>query len=101
MASPAPAGPAPPPFQIHGGLSRLRAGDMGRAGIRVDCVRPHAIPPELARGCHAGEVFRAIAVRAGITVEAMLGQAAAAGMLLKRFPTPEEVAETAAFLASD
>ena len=60
-----------------------------------------AIPQALAKGSHAGDVFRPIAERAGITVEAMLAQAAAAGTLLKRFPTLDEVAETAAFLASD
>ncbi|HYS07386.1 MAG TPA: SDR family oxidoreductase [Myxococcales bacterium] len=82
-------------------FTRLLAADLGPAGIRVNCIRPHAIPQALAKGSHAGDVFRPIAERAGITVEAMLAQAAAAGTLLKRFPTLDEVAETAAFLASD
>ena len=41
-----------------------------------------------------------MAERAGITVEAMLAQAAAA-TLLKRLPTLDEVANAAAYLASD
>jgi enoyl-[acyl-carrier-protein] reductase (NADH) len=45
-------------------------------------------------------VFRPVAERAGITVEAMLSQAATT-TLLKRLPTLDEVANAAVFLASD
>jgi 3-oxoacyl-[acyl-carrier protein] reductase len=45
-------------------------------------------------------VFGPVAQRAGITVETMLASAATA-TLLKRLPTLEEVADAAAFLASD
>ena len=51
-------------------------------------------------GSHSRDVFRPVAERAGITVEAMLAQAAAA-TLLKRQPNLAEVASTAVFLASD
>jgi len=50
---------------------------------------------------HAREVFRGFAERAGTKVEAMLVERARAGALLKRFPTLTEVADVAAFVASD
>lgn len=50
---------------------------------------------------HAGEVFEGFAKRAGTTVEAMLAERARTGTLLGRFPTLAEVAEFAAFAASD
>jgi NAD(P)-dependent dehydrogenase (short-subunit alcohol dehydrogenase family) len=81
-------------------FSRLLAVELGPSGIRVNCLRPHAIPEALARGSHSAGVFRGPAERAGLTVEAML--AGAAGQTpLRRLPTLEEVASTAAFLASD
>src|SRR5437016_9037826 len=51
-------------------------------------------------GSHSRDVFRPVAERAGITVEAMLAQAAAA-TLLKPQPTLAEVASTAVFVASE
>ena len=51
-------------------------------------------------GSHSQDVFRPVARRAGLTVEALL-KAAADGTLLKRLPTLDEVANVAAFLASD
>ncbi|MGH7268111.1 MAG: hypothetical protein ACREMB_25115 [Candidatus Rokuibacteriota bacterium] len=50
---------------------------------------------------HAREVFHGIAERAGTTVEAMLAARARTGTLLGRFPTLAEVADYAAFVASD
>ena len=82
------------------GLSRLLACELAPSGIRVICLRPHAIPEASVAGSHASEVFRPFAERAGITVEAMLAGAADA-TLLKRLPTLAEVAEVAAFMASD
>jgi 3-oxoacyl-[acyl-carrier protein] reductase len=81
-------------------LSRLLAAELAGDGIRVNCLRPHAIPEAAARGSHAAEVFRPAAERQGTTVQAML-EAAAQTTLLKRFPTLDEVANAAAFLASD
>jgi 3-oxoacyl-[acyl-carrier protein] reductase len=49
----------------------------------------------------AREVFSGFAERAGTTVEAMLAERARTGTLLKRFPTLAEVANIAAFVASD
>lgn len=81
-------------------FTRILAAELGPNGIRVNCLRPHAIPEAAAKGSHSKDVFRPVAERAGITVEAMLAQAAAA-TLLKRLPTLDEVANAAAFLASD
>ena len=50
---------------------------------------------------HTGQVFGILAERAGTTVEGMLGERARTATLLKRPPTPEEVANAAAFVASD
>ena len=80
-------------------LSRHLAGELGAQGIRVVCIRPHAIPEAAAGGSHSQEVFRPMAQRAGLTVEQML-EGAAGGTLLKRLPTLEQVANAAVFLAS-
>jgi len=52
---------------------------------------------------HTREVFNGFAERAGITitVEDMLAERARTGTLLKRLPTLTEVANFAAFVASD
>jgi NAD(P)-dependent dehydrogenase (short-subunit alcohol dehydrogenase family) len=81
-------------------FSRILAGELGASGIRVVCLRPDAIPEAVATS-HAREVFSGFAERAGTTVEAMLAERARTGTLLKRFPTLAEVADFAAFAASD
>jgi hypothetical protein len=68
--------------------------------VRVVCLRPDAIPEALAVS-HARKVFQGFAERAGTRVEAMLAERARTGTLLKRLPTLSEVAEFAAFAASD
>jgi len=82
-------------------FTRLLAAELAPSGIRVNCLRPHAIPEAAAKGSHSRDVFRGPAERAGTTVEDMLAQAAQQGTLLRRLPTLAEVANTAAFLASD
>ncbi|MGH8247355.1 MAG: SDR family NAD(P)-dependent oxidoreductase [Gammaproteobacteria bacterium] len=81
-------------------FSRILAGELGASGIRVICLRPDAIPEAVATS-HAREVFSGFAKRAGITVEEMLAERARTGTLLKRFPTLVEVADYAAFVASE
>lgn len=81
-------------------FSRILAGELGPSGIRVICLRPDAIPEALPTS-HSREVFNGFARRAGVTVEAMLGDRARSGTLLRRFPTLAEVADYAAFVASD
>ena len=82
-------------------FSRLLAAELGGQGIRVVCLRPDAIPEALGQGSHARQVFQGFAERAGTTVEAMLAERAGTGSLLKRFPTLAQVADYAAFVASD
>jgi 3-oxoacyl-[acyl-carrier protein] reductase len=79
-------------------MSRHLAGELGAQGIRVVCMRPHAIPEAVATS-HTREVFRPSAERAGLSIDQMLA-GAATGTLLKRLPTLDEVANTAVFLAS-
>ncbi len=72
------------------GLSRTLAGELSPQGVRVVCLRPHRIgdtlpmDPEFPK--MERESFRQLLE--GLT-------------LLKRLPTLAEVADTAAFLASD
>ncbi|OPH62089.1 short-chain dehydrogenase [Paenibacillus ferrarius] len=81
-------------------FSRHLAGELGPTGIRVICLRSHMIPEAVAAGSHSRELFSLNAEKAGITLEQMLA-GAAEGTLLKRLPTLSEVANTAAFMASD
>lgn len=81
-------------------FSRILAGELGASGIRVICLRPDAIPQAL-RTSHSRKVFSGVAERAGTSIEALLAERAHAGTLLKRFPTLAEVADYAAFAASD
>ena len=80
-------------------MSRHLAGELGAQGIRVVCIRPHAIPQAAAAGSHTRAVFKPMADRAGVSIEQMLA-GAAGNTLLKRLPTLDEVANTAVFLAS-
>jgi NAD(P)-dependent dehydrogenase (short-subunit alcohol dehydrogenase family) len=81
-------------------FSRILAGELGASGIRVVCLRPDAIPEAVATS-HSGEVFGRIAERAGTTVADMLAGRAQAATLLKRLPTLAQVADVAAFVASE
>ncbi|WP_141579277.1 SDR family NAD(P)-dependent oxidoreductase [Actinomadura sp. WMMA1423] len=80
-------------------FSRILAGELGSEGVRVVCLRPHAIP-ESVGASHVTEAFAEMAGRAGATTQEWLA-GAAQGTLLGRLPTPEDVAEYAAFAASD
>jgi NAD(P)-dependent dehydrogenase (short-subunit alcohol dehydrogenase family) len=81
------------------GLTRHLAGELGGFGIRVLCIRSHAIPQAVALGSHSADVFEAVARREGTSVGEML-ESAASATLLKRLPRLEQVASTAVFLAS-
>jgi NAD(P)-dependent dehydrogenase (short-subunit alcohol dehydrogenase family) len=81
-------------------FSRNLSGELGPSGIRVVCLRPDAIPEAVATS-HTGKVFGADAERAGTTVEGMLSERARTATLLRRLPTLGEVANFAAFVASD
>ena len=81
-------------------FSRILAGELGSGGVRVVCLRPDAIPEAVAVS-HSGEVFQRVAAAAGTTVEAMLAERARDATLLGRLPTLAQVADVAAFVASD
>jgi 3-oxoacyl-[acyl-carrier protein] reductase len=80
-------------------LSRILAGKLGPSGIRVNCLRPHAIP-EAVTTSHTRQLFNAMAGLSGLTAEAWLSELART-TLLGRLPTLAAVADCAAFLASD
>jgi 3-oxoacyl-[acyl-carrier protein] reductase len=65
-------------------FSRILAGELGPSGVRVVCLRLHAIPEALAVS-HVREVFAGFAERADTTVEALLAEWARSGPLLGRF----------------
>jgi 3-oxoacyl-[acyl-carrier protein] reductase len=87
-------------FGGGGAIGGVVAKEFAPSGIRVVCLRPDAIP-ETVSTSHTGEVFSGLAELAGTTVEGMLAERASTGTLLKRLPTLAEVANFAAFIASN
>lgn len=81
-------------------FSRILAGELGPDGVRVVCLRPDAMPDALATS-YTGEMFARMAAQHGTTAEAMLNERARTGSLLGRAPTLAQVADYAAFAASD
>lgn len=82
-------------------FSRLLAAELAPRGIRVVDLRPHAVVDAPAAGSYTAELFTRTAAAGGQSVQQFLEMGLAQGTLLKRLPTLAEVAETAAFLASD
>lgn len=80
-------------------FSRALAGELAPHNVRVLCIRPHAISDAPEAGSYTGALFEPKAKAAGLSVSQWLG--AAQTTMLKRLPTLADVAETAAFLASD
>lgn len=81
-------------------FARVLASELGPRNIRVICLRSHAIADAVAVGSYTADVFRPKATAVGLSVEAWL-EGAAGTTMLGRLPTLEQIAETAAFLASD
>jgi len=71
-------------------FARLLAVELAPRGVRVVGIRPHAVIDAPASDSYTKDLFKAVDL-----------QGMAQGTLLKRLPTLAEVAETAAFLASD
>lgn len=81
------------------GFSRALAGELGPDGVRVVCVRPHAMSDALATS-YTGEMFGRIADAGGVAMDEWV--TGLSGMtLLGRLPKLEDVAEYLAFAASD
>jgi NAD(P)-dependent dehydrogenase (short-subunit alcohol dehydrogenase family) len=81
-------------------MTRRLAVELGPSGVRVVCLRPHAIADGPSRGSSAGELFGRRAAAAGVSVEQWLGRWAQDVTLLGRLPTAAQVADAAVFLAS-
>ncbi len=81
-------------------MTRHLAGELGPHGVRAVCLRADAIPDALARS-HSREVFAEVAAKHGLTPETMLAAHAERVTLLRRLPTLAQVADAAAFFASD
>jgi NAD(P)-dependent dehydrogenase (short-subunit alcohol dehydrogenase family) len=77
-------------------FSRSLAGELGPSGVRVVCLRSHAIPETPLIEAN----FATAAQAAGVTPD-QFRATAEQGTLLKRLPTLAELADTAAFVASD
>lgn len=99
---PAPrAGSYGPAYAAVENLSRQLAAELGTDGIRVVCLRPSAVPEAARRlGSLTRDIWARAAARLGVSLEELLDQVAA-GSMLRRPLTVAQVAETAAFLASD
>jgi NAD(P)-dependent dehydrogenase (short-subunit alcohol dehydrogenase family) len=82
-------------------LSRQLAGELGPHGIRVVCLRSDAIPETVRLGSHVAHVFGQIAERAGLPLAEVLEAPGAPGALLAQPLTLTDLADTAAFMASD
>ncbi|WP_235511440.1 SDR family NAD(P)-dependent oxidoreductase [Agromyces sp. Root81] len=81
------------------GFSRALAGELGPDGVRVVCVRPHAMADAYDTS-YTGEMFGRIAAAGGIGRDEWLAGLAGT-TLLGRLPSLAEVAEYLAFAASD
>lgn len=83
-------------------FSRVLAAELAPGNIRVVGIRPHAVVDAPAAGSYTRELFEPTAAAAGQSVREFLEDGGMVqGTLLKRLPTLSEVAETAAFMASD
>jgi 3-oxoacyl-[acyl-carrier protein] reductase len=82
-------------------FSKQLAGEVGPHGVRVVCLRPDGIAESVTAGSYVGDMWRRMASRAGVPEEVMLSDPGAPGRLLPHRITLSDVAETAAFLASD
>ena len=83
-------------------FTRVLAAELAPAGIRVVGICPHAAVDGPAAGSFTEDVFQRMAAAAGQSVRELLEEGAMVqGTLLKRLPALAEIAETAAFLASD
>jgi NAD(P)-dependent dehydrogenase (short-subunit alcohol dehydrogenase family) len=81
-------------------FSRVLAAELAPKNIRVICIRPHAMIDGPESGSYTKELFKPAADAAGLSVQEWMA-GLAQDTMLKRLPTVSDVAEAAAFLASD
>jgi NAD(P)-dependent dehydrogenase (short-subunit alcohol dehydrogenase family) len=81
-------------------FARVLAAELAPRNIRVVCIRSHALTDAPAAGSYTQELFTPAATAASLSVEEWV-KGLAEGTMLKRLPTLADIAETAAFLASD
>lgn len=81
------------------GFSRALAGELGPDGVRVVCVRPHAMSDAVATS-YTGRMFGRIAEAGGLPMDEWLA-GLAGGTMLGRLPVLDELADYLAFAASD
>lgn len=87
-------------------FSRVLAAEMAPNNVRVVCIRPHAIADAPAAGSYTKDLFKTHAdykehAENKLVKDWLPDSPMAQSTLLKRLPTLSEVAETAAFIASD
>lgn len=82
-------------------MTQRLAVELGPDGVRVVCLRPHAIADAPSHGSFAGEAFGGRAAAAGVSVEQWLARWGEDVTLLGQLPTLAQVADAAVFLASD
>lgn len=81
-------------------FTRVLAAELGPKNIRVVGIRPHAMSDAPAAGSYTKEVFKPMADASHLSTEEFMDGMAQSTMI-NRLPTLSEVAEIAAFLASD
>jgi len=81
-------------------FSRVLAAELAPRNIRVICIRPHALSDAPTSGSYTKDLFKPAAAAAGLSVQEWM-EGLAQGTMVKRLPTLSDVAEAAAFLASD
>src|SRR5262245_55245186 len=82
-------------------MTQRLAVDLGPSGVRVVCLRPHAISDAPSHASYTNELFGPWAADGGVSVDQMLVQWGEAMTLLGRLPTLSQVADAAVFVASD
>jgi NAD(P)-dependent dehydrogenase (short-subunit alcohol dehydrogenase family) len=80
--------------------TRILAAELGASGVRVVCLQPDMIPEAGKASSHSRAVFQPVAERLGLTLDEFFA-APPDRTLLHRWPTLADVAEAAAFVASD
>jgi len=90
-------GGMPASWSVIESLTRTFAGELGRAGVRVVCLRPDALPESDT----ITEVYGLHAQALGMPSNLEFQSVMEGFTLLKRLPKLKELADTAAFIASD